>query len=94
MVHELVHTAWDWAAMQFEVVLQGAAGKWIVAGLLAVAVVMSMVLFHGVEEPARRWMRSMAGPKRTTVRFEPFADSITVELDPVDEILEPVAAGG
>jgi peptidoglycan/LPS O-acetylase OafA/YrhL len=88
MVHELVHTAWDWAAMQFEVVLQGAMGKWIIAGLLAIAVAMSMLLFHAVEEPARRWMRSMAGVKRATVRSEPFPDPIKVELDPVEEILD------
>ncbi|MDL1950525.1 hypothetical protein FBQ97_12020, partial [Acidobacteria bacterium ACD] len=62
MVHELVHTSWNWAAIQFEVVLNegDTAAKWMVAGLLVVATVLSMLLFHGVEEPARRWMRKMS----------------------------------
>jgi peptidoglycan/LPS O-acetylase OafA/YrhL len=87
MVHELVHTAWDWAAMQFELVLQEAMGKWIVVGLLGVAVAISMLLFHAVEEPARRWMRSMVDVNKTAPRLEPLADPIKVELDPVDEIV-------
>ncbi len=82
MVHELVHTAWDWAAMQFEVVLDDANGKWVVAGLLAVAVAMSMLLFHGVEEPARRWMRRMVGVRGASVRSGPPGAPIRVEPDP------------
>ena len=56
MVHELVHTSWNWAAIQFEIVLdEGAiAAKWMVIGLLVAATAFSMLLFHGVEEPARR----------------------------------------
>jgi peptidoglycan/LPS O-acetylase OafA/YrhL len=66
MVHELVHTAWLWAAQQFELTLQGAQGKWIVAGLLAITLVAATALFYVVEEPSRRWMRRMvdvSGPK-------------------------------
>jgi peptidoglycan/LPS O-acetylase OafA/YrhL len=59
MIHELVHTAWLWAAQQFEVTLSGGTGKLIVAGLFAVSLVGSVVLYHAVEEPARKWMRRM-----------------------------------
>ncbi len=59
MVHELVHTAWNWAAQQFEILPAGTAAKWIVAGLLAAAMAAAMPLYHFVEEPARRWMRRM-----------------------------------
>ncbi len=91
MVHELVHTAWDWAAVQFQVVLQDAMGKWVVAGLLAAAVGISMMLFHIVEEPARRWMRRMAsvpGVEGATGRIEPPGDPINIEFDAVDEIFD------
>ena len=33
--------------------------KWNVIGLLAIAVALSVLLYHFVEEPARRWMRRM-----------------------------------
>jgi len=64
MVHELVHTAWKWAAQQFELTLQGAGGPWLLLGIVAVAVAGAVALYHGVEEPARKWMRSMveSGP--------------------------------
>jgi peptidoglycan/LPS O-acetylase OafA/YrhL len=60
MVHELVHTAWNWAVEQFELALTPTWGsKLMVAGLIALAVGGAMALYHLVEEPARRWMRSM-----------------------------------
>jgi peptidoglycan/LPS O-acetylase OafA/YrhL len=60
MVHELVHTAWNWAVEQFELALTPTWGsKLVVAGLIALAVGGAMALYHLVEEPARRWMRSM-----------------------------------
>jgi peptidoglycan/LPS O-acetylase OafA/YrhL len=60
MVHELVHTAWNWAVVQFEITLTaGLFGSAVVIGLLGVAVVGAMALYHGVEEPARLWMRRM-----------------------------------
>lgn len=61
MVHELVHTSWTWATKQFELSLTDPGGGWIVAGLLVLAVLLSMALYHWVEEPGRRWMRSMIG---------------------------------
>ncbi|UNB55708.1 acyltransferase [Mycolicibacterium sp. YH-1] len=59
MVHELIHTAWTWAAKQFEITLTGGAGKLIVVGLIAAAIAFSSLMYHLVEEPARRWMRRM-----------------------------------
>jgi peptidoglycan/LPS O-acetylase OafA/YrhL len=61
MVHELVHTAWGWAVEQFELTPwhSDSAWKWNVFGLLAIAVVISVLMYHFVEEPARRWMRRM-----------------------------------
>jgi peptidoglycan/LPS O-acetylase OafA/YrhL len=59
MVHELVHTSWIWAAKQFELTLHGYAGKSIVVGLLAGAFAAAALLYHSVEEPARRWMRRL-----------------------------------
>lgn len=66
MVHELVHTAWTWTAAQFELTLHGAPGKLTVLGVLAVAFAGAVVLFHGVEEPARKWMRKMVGTGKPT----------------------------
>ncbi|MBA0047664.1 acyltransferase [Mycobacterium sp. NPDC050853] len=67
MVHELVHTAWIWAAKQFELALRDPGGGWIMLGLLALAVVLAMALYHWVEEPGRRWMRSMIGVTKPAV---------------------------
>jgi peptidoglycan/LPS O-acetylase OafA/YrhL len=69
MVHELVHTVWGWAAEQFQLTLAGFGGKLLVVGLLAIAMGTAIVLFHFVEEPARRWMRKMMdarGPAQTS----------------------------
>ncbi|HET9876104.1 MAG TPA: acyltransferase [Mycobacterium sp.] len=88
MVHEWVHTAWNWAVVQFEIVLQEASAKWVVAGLLAGAVAFSMLLFHVVEEPARRWMRRMAHVEPAVAWVAPPGDAIAMELEPVDGILD------
>ncbi|MGB5798189.1 MAG: acyltransferase [Mycolicibacter algericus] len=83
MVHELVHTAWNWAAIQFEIVLDEGAGaaKWMVCGLLAGATLLSVFLFHAVEEPGRRWMRRMIGARPETAQVTPVEDPLAV--DPV-----------
>lgn len=88
MVHELVHTAWNWAAIQFEIVLdEGAtAAKWMVCGLLATATALSVLLFHGIEEPGRRWMRRMIGARPETAQVTPSEDPLAAA--PVDEILD------
>lgn len=82
MVHELVHTAWNWATVQFEILLdEGAtAAKWMVCGLLAAATVLSMVLFHAVEEPGRRWMRRMIGARAETAQVTQADDPLAVEV--------------
>jgi peptidoglycan/LPS O-acetylase OafA/YrhL len=60
MVHELVHTAWNWMVAQFEIILvPGWIAKLVVAGVVAIAFVGAVLLYHFVEEPARRWMRRM-----------------------------------
>jgi peptidoglycan/LPS O-acetylase OafA/YrhL len=79
MVHELVHTAWNWAAQQFELTLAGTAGPWIVAGLLTASVLAAMLLYHGVEEPARRWMRRMVD-----VREAPPSSRVDDDAEPAD----------
>jgi peptidoglycan/LPS O-acetylase OafA/YrhL len=69
MVHELVHTAWNWAVAQYEIQLQPSiAAKLVFVGLIAVSVVLAILLFHSVEEPARRWMRRMVDPPDTDIR--------------------------
>ncbi len=59
MVHELVHTGWNWTARQFDLTLSGGPGKLIVLGLFGVCLLASAVLYHAVEEPARKWLRRM-----------------------------------
>jgi peptidoglycan/LPS O-acetylase OafA/YrhL len=74
MVHELVHTAWNWTTAQFGIVLTpGWTAKLIVAGVLAVALLGAVLLYHFVEEPARIWMRRMVKVREVPVehRDEP-----------------------
>ncbi len=59
MVHELVHTGWSWTARQFGLTLSGGTGKLTVLGLFAVCLLASALLYHAVEEPARKWLRRM-----------------------------------
>jgi peptidoglycan/LPS O-acetylase OafA/YrhL/lysophospholipase L1-like esterase len=68
MVHELVHTAWTWAAAQFELTLRAASGPLMLLAVFAATVGSAALLFHLVEEPARKWMRTMVDPPR---RAEP-----------------------
>jgi len=62
MVHELVHTP-GMAIVQFELTPQDNPWKWNVIGLLVIAVGVSVLLYHVVEEPARQWMRRMVRDK-------------------------------
>ena len=90
MVHELVHTAWIWTAEQFQLTLHGNGGKLIVAGLLTITIAFAIVLFHFVEEPARRGMRRMvdfSGPTADD-RTDPAAHQATGKLQSVDRALE------
>jgi peptidoglycan/LPS O-acetylase OafA/YrhL len=72
MVHELVHTAWNWTVAQFEIILvPGWIAKLAVAGVLAIAVVGAVLLYHFVEEPARLWMRRMVDGPDTRAGADP-----------------------
>jgi peptidoglycan/LPS O-acetylase OafA/YrhL len=83
MVHELVHTSWGWAVEQFTLTPweSDSPWKWNVIGLLAIALALSSLLYHFVEEPARRWMRRMVD-----VRPAP-----SPKVHQIDGGLEPVA---
>ena len=59
MIHEPVHTAWNWAVQQYAIVLEKPVAKLVVVGLIAAATGAAMLLYHLVEEPSRRWMRRM-----------------------------------
>ena len=70
MVHELVHTAWNWAAEQFLWMLAGPAGPWLLTAIFAVTLACSALLYHVVEEPARHWMRRMVDIRGTVSRVQ------------------------
>jgi peptidoglycan/LPS O-acetylase OafA/YrhL len=91
MVHEIVHTAWGWAVAQFQLTPQDNPWKWNVVGLLAIAVGASILLYHFVEEPARRWMRRMVDSPAANTRIEP-AEPVSTKLHAVDGALEAVSA--
>jgi peptidoglycan/LPS O-acetylase OafA/YrhL len=94
MVHELVHTAWGWTVEQFELTPQDFPWKWNVVGLLAIAVAGAALLYHFVEEPGRRWMRSMVGGRvgvSAKARLEP-GPAASTKLHPIDGGLEAVSA--
>jgi peptidoglycan/LPS O-acetylase OafA/YrhL len=92
MVHELVHTSWGWAVIQFKLTPweQDNPWKWNVIGLLAIAVALSSLMYHFVEEPARRWMRRMVDVRPVATETEP--ESPTTKLHQIDGGLEAVPA--
>ncbi|MBX7434498.1 acyltransferase [Mycobacterium sp. Y57] len=65
MIHEIVHTAWNWTALQFGITLEPSwTAKLTLVGLILLAGALAAVLYHFVEEPARHWMRRMVRPNR------------------------------
>jgi peptidoglycan/LPS O-acetylase OafA/YrhL len=83
MVHELVHTAWNWATAQFGIVLTPSwSAKLIVMGVLAIALVGAAMLYHFVEEPARIWMRGMV--ETQDCRAEPQASHAETRTEAAD----------
>jgi len=90
-----VHTAWGWAAEQFELTLGDFPWKWNVVGLLVIAVGAAILLYHFVEEPARRWMRRMVDGvvdvRAANARIEP-DESVSTKVYPIDGALEAVSA--
>ncbi len=91
MVHELVHTGWGWAVLQFELTPQDSPWKWNVIGLIAIAVLLSILMYHFVEEPARRWMRRMVGARPAPAGTQP-DDSPTTKRHPIDGALSEVSS--
>ena len=84
MLHEIVHTAWNWAVMQFDITLTpGWSAKFVVLGLIVLACAGAALLYHFVEEPARRWMRRMV---------EQHDKPVTLSADPPQSRLKSVAA--
>jgi peptidoglycan/LPS O-acetylase OafA/YrhL len=49
-----------------------------------------VLLYHGVEEPARRWMRKMVDVRAVNARSDP--GESTSKLHPIDHPLEAVSA--
>jgi peptidoglycan/LPS O-acetylase OafA/YrhL len=90
MVHELMHTAWIWAAEQFQLTLHDDVGKLLVVGLLTITVGAAIALFHVVEEPARRWMRRMihVADPNTNAQTDPTAQPVTGRLQSIDRTLD------
>ena len=93
MVHELVHTAWTWAVVQFQLTPwhSDSPWKWNIIGLIAIAVVLSSLMYHFVEEPARRWMRRMVDIRPATARAE-LDESASAKVHQIDGGLEEVSA--
>ena len=84
MVHEIVHTAWNWAVLQFDIQLTPSWwAKFVVIGLILFAGIAAAALYHVVEEPARRWMRRMVEPNRARP---------AQPTEPAASRLQPVAA--
>jgi peptidoglycan/LPS O-acetylase OafA/YrhL len=92
MVHELVHTTWGWAVEQFSLTPwhSDSPWKWNVLGLLAIALAISSLMYHFVEEPARRWMRRMVNVRPATTKIEP-VESANTKLHQIDGALEAVS---
>ncbi len=91
MVHEPVHTAWGWAVEQFELVPQDNPWRWNVIGLLAIAVVVSILLHRFVEEPARHWMRRMVDLKPVQAR-RGLDESASSKVQQIDRAREAISA--
>jgi peptidoglycan/LPS O-acetylase OafA/YrhL len=91
MVHELVHTSWGWAVDNFNLTPweSDSPWKWNVLGLFVIALALSSLLYHVVEEPARRWMRRMVDVRPAAQRTEP---SEPAKVHQIDGGLESVTA--
>jgi peptidoglycan/LPS O-acetylase OafA/YrhL len=76
---------------QFGIPVQDSLWKWNVIGLLAIAVGASIVLYHFVEEPARRWMRRMVQIRAVDPKAEP-SESVQAKVHQIDGALEAVSA--
>ena len=93
MVHELVHTSWTWAVVQFELTPwhSDSPWKWNIFGLLAIAVLFSSLMYHFIEEPARRWMRRMVDVRPASANVEA-AEPASAKLHQIDGGRDGVSA--
>lgn len=91
MVHELVHTTWGWAVEQFELKPweSDSPWKWNILGLIVIALTLSSLLYHVVEEPARRWMRRMVDVRPAN---PPTESGEPAKVHPIDGGLDSVSA--
>jgi peptidoglycan/LPS O-acetylase OafA/YrhL len=92
MVHEIVHTAWNWFTAEFGIVLTPSwSAKLIMVGVFAVALLGAVLLYHFVEEPARIWMRNMVKERQPPVNsLESHADAHAEAPDPAHGKLQPI----
>ncbi|MDA4107769.1 acyltransferase family protein [Mycolicibacterium holsaticum] len=91
MVHELVHTTWNWMVEQFELrLLADLNGKLTLLTIIGVAFAGAALLYHFVEEPARRWMRSMMKSSREA-RTEPVPGNLAPIHTPREERAKTVS---
>jgi hypothetical protein len=84
MVHEIVHTAWNWAVIEYTIEMPKSTAKLVVMGLLLTAIGAAMLLYHFVEEPARRWMRRMVDFRDVKMSDVKMSDVKTSELNTRD----------
>src|ERR1700735_432963 len=97
MVHQLVHTSGAWGVVQDKLTPweQDNPWKWNIFGLIAIALCLSALLYHFVEEPARRWMRRMVPGKvvgrPADANIQP-GESAGTKLHPIDAAREAVSA--
>jgi peptidoglycan/LPS O-acetylase OafA/YrhL len=80
------------AAEQFEIVLTPSwSAKLIIVGVLAIAFVGAVLLYHFVEEPARIWMRRMVKTRDTQPgAADAQAEARTEVADPAHGKLQPL----
>ncbi|MCV7135076.1 acyltransferase [Mycobacterium hodleri] len=91
MVHEIVHTAWLWIMAQYQIPMVPSIGaKLIFAALILVSLLLGVLLFHFVEEPARMWMRRMVGERRPPVDLEHTPQSEVPEPSEPHQIRGPL----
>ena len=91
MVHELVHTAWGWAVEEFQLTPQDNPWKWNIVGLLAIAVGISVLLYHFVEEPARHWMRRMVDVRPASAKIG-LDEPVSAKVRPIEDAREAISA--
>ena len=92
MVHELVHTSWGWAVAAIRARAAATTrGSGTSSACSRSLWVFSILLYHVVEEPARRWMRKMVDVRAVDTKTEP-GESQPTKLHQIDGGLEAVSA--